>query len=70
MKSIEKNNKVVESFAKYILINQQTGRTIYELAINNETPNHHERICQKAHQLANKWTIPFENIIWEHLGDT
>ena len=54
-----------QTFNKYRLINQQTGRIVYFLLLDSTLNDFEERLDKKKTQMAYKKQIPHHKMYWE-----
>ena len=57
-----------ESFTRYRFIDQNTGRILYHLSINDNQPDHEERLHKKQATLARDKDLEYGEIFFEQLA--
>lgn len=55
----------IESFAKYRIIYEPTGRIVYQMMINDIENDHHERLCRKMDQLSYQYGYEVKDMFYE-----
>jgi hypothetical protein len=56
-----------QTFEKYQLINELTGRIVYQLAIDSNCNDHEDRKYKKLNQIALQYSIPVNSLFWEQV---